>query len=272
MYDNLPLCRAIMRLYSYCELDQQSLKIICNELKDILSEYFRIEPALKSAFDQEGIILYPVAVNSLFENIIKNVLEVFFIYAPVSYNVPEELIRVLYNFLSSYRENISTYNQLNLLWGYSGRYFDKVNNSRLITDGLQCSNGSIIIDIFTYKIASHDCLHHRIVHELLHALGVEESEMELFILPACSVSYDIAKPFLNLLISQVNTIISDFFEKEASVANKNPALSERLITLGNLLYDRGFPVKLDRSLFATTYLPDRLFPKLDSKGYNVLFM
>lgn len=271
MYDNLPLCRAIMRLYSYCELDLQSLRLLYNEPKDVLSEYFQIEPALKLAFSQEGIILYPTGVNSLFDDIIKIVPEVFFIYTPISYNIPDELIRVLCNFLRSHKENIPAYNQQKLLWAYSGRYFDKANNKRFITDGLQCSN-HIIIDILTYKIASHDCLHHRIVHELLHVLGVEEGEMEQFILPACSVSYDLTRPFLSLLISQVNTVINEFVEVEASIANKNRVLSERLITLGNLLYERGFPAKMDSSLFATTYMPDRLFPNADIKGYNVLFM
>lgn len=271
MYNELALCRAVMRLYSFCDIEYQTHKLTYSEARDVLTEYFQIEPSLKAAFHQAGIHMYPTRVNSCFGNTIKTVPEVFFIYERNYYTIPVKIITCLQEFLSlNGRNNSPSINQ-QLFWAYSGRYYDKKSGARYITDGLQGAD-QISIDFLTYSVATHDCLHHRLVHELLHVLGVEEEDMSRLILPACKISYELSKDFVDSLLDQISVIKNEFITAVLRVSESKQDLTSRILLLADILCQYGFPTQMETPLYTTTYMPSTLLPDVLVDGYEVLFM
>ncbi len=92
MHEELTVCRAVMRLYSFCEFDPATSKIKVTEANNILTPYFEIEPELKNIFYKVGIEMYPTGVCSCFDGETKIVLEVFFIHTAYSLHIPDEVL------------------------------------------------------------------------------------------------------------------------------------------------------------------------------------
>lgn len=272
MYKELSVCRAIMRLYSFCEFDEKSRRIKICGAEEIVRFYFEIESEVKSALRDVGIEMYPTGVHSLFGNEVKIALEVFFIYSKCSLQIPNDILLCLSSFLKmSGREPLPVMPQT-LNWAYSGRVTDSTYTQKFVTDGLQMPDNRILIDFLTHSVASHDSLHHRIIHELLHTLGIEEEEMGNYILPACLVTYETAKPFIQSLMLQIEDVNKAFKKSMQDFRCKFPELEKQLLQMGDNLYLYGFPEKIDSPMYATTYSPSQFFPEPDVAGYNVLFM
>lgn len=272
MYKELSVCRAIMRLYSFCEFDEKSRKIKICGAHEIVESYFEIDSKVKKALHSVGIEMYPTGVHSCFNNEIKIALEVFFIHSACSLQIPADILLFLSSFLKKLgREPLPIMSQT-LNWAYSGRIIDRSYTQRFITDGLQTSDNRIVIDFLTYSVASHDSLHHRIIHELLHTLGIEEEEMKYYTIPACVASYEIAKPFIETLLAQIQDINQAFSKSMQSFKCNFPELEKQLLQIGNDLCLYGFPEKIDSPIYTTTFLPSKFFPKPDVAGYDVLFM
>lgn len=272
MTEDLSICRSVMRIYSFCAVDEKTHRIKITGAHEIVKSYFEIESELKSNLANYEIEMYPTGVYSCFGNEIKIALEMFFIYTACSFPVPDEIISCLAKFLLSLGRNPLPQTSQVLQWAYTGRYLNRSNANMYITDGLQMSDNRIVIDILTYVTASHDCLHHRLIHELLHTIGVEEDEMDQLILPACAITYEVAKPFIESLHNQVKEILEDFIGKIREFQSKNPETKMRLLQMGNDLCKYGFPTKIDDPIYTTTYMPNRLLPTPSITGYSVLFM
>lgn len=272
MHNELSICRAVMRLYSFCDFDVQTSRIKITSAHDLLSSYFAIEPTLKSAFKKVGIELFPTAVHSCFDSQIKIVLEVFFIPTVHSLQIPDKIISCLADTLISLGRTPSLPTAQTLQWAYTGRWTDKEFKHKFITDGLQMSDNRILVDFLTYSEASHDCLHHRLIHELLHTLGVEEEEMPTYILPSCAATYELARPFVQSMMDQVHTVKATFIESTRQLEINEPDLTNLLLRLGNGLCRYGFPEMMDNPIYTTTYMPDKLFPEPSIAGYTVLLM
>ena len=272
MYKKLEIYRAIMRIYSFCNFDLQTCQLTHGEPTDALHMYFsQIQPLLKKKFSDEGLVLYPTGVNSCFNDKVRTELEVFFLYEKEYYNIPEEILICLQKYLNSKKLSVPHYENSQLYWAYSGRFLDKGSNARFVTDGLQYSN-KIAIDFITYTVAPHDALHHRIIHELLHILGVEENQMNELILEACRNSYELTKPFIQSVIQQAVPIGEQFMKIAENISYQNPTLVKKLLSISDDLYNVGFPVKMDTPLFATMYMPSQFFPNPECKGFHILFM
>ena len=272
MYKELTVCRAIMRLYSFCEFDLETSKIKVTQANNILTPYFEIEPTLKYAFKKVGIEMYPTGVLSGFDGETKIVLEVFFIHTAHSMHIPDEVLSCLTTVLTALGRKPPLCTSQTLQWAYTGRWIDKSKGHKFVTDGLQMSDNRILLDFVTYSTASHDCLHHRLIHELLHTLGVEEEEMNDYIFPACAATYEMMKPFIQLAQSQVKKIGALFSTSLQDLGKNEPILTKRLIEMGDKLCVHGFPEKMDTPIYTTTYMPDRLFPNISVSGYTVLLM
>lgn len=272
MHNELSICRAVMRLYSFCDFDVQTSRIKVTSAHDLLSSYFAIEPTLKSAFKKVGIELYPTAVYSCFDSEIKIVLEVFFIHTAYSLQIPDQIISCLAAMLISLGRTPSSPTAQTLQWAYTGRWTDKEFKHKYITDGLQMSDNRILVDFLTFSEASHDCLHHRLIHELLHTLGVEEEEMPTYILPACAATYELARPFVQGMMDQIRTVKDTFIESTRKLAINEPDLTNHILWLGNELCRYGFPEMMDNPIYTTTYMPDKLFPEPSIAGYTILLM
>ena len=272
MYKELSACRAIMRVYSFCDFDQESHRIKVCGAHEVVASYFEIEPEIKNALSSVGIEMYPTGVHSCFGNETKIALEVFFIHSACSLQIPTEILQCLSSFLeNSGRAPLPVIPQT-LNWAYSGRAMDRSHTQRFVTDGLQMSDNRILIDFLTYSVASHDSLHHRIIHELLHTLGVEEEEMRCYIIPACIATYEVAKPFIGQLLNQRQEINQAFAKSMQDFRCNFPELEKHLIQIGDNLCMYGFPEKIDSPMYTTTFLPSKFFPEPDVTGYNILFM
>ncbi len=268
--ENVSICRAIMRIYSFFEINSLGM-LISKDAEHILSDYIQLEPRLKDVFLQMGIQMYPTGVKSCFNNIIKIVPEVFFIYLNSPFQIPSDIICCLGNFLHT--NDIIDYieKKYHLYFSYSGRWLDRKSGAKFITDGLQVST-NIIIDFFTFSVASEDSLHHRLIHELLHVLGVEEEEMPQLILSACNISYEIAQPFIEYVMRQIQAVQDEFVYKIKTLIENEPELTQQIFQLADELVLYGLPEKVNTPLYTTTYMPSKLFPECKVVGYKVLFM
>lgn len=272
MYKELSICRAIMRLYSFCDFDEESHRIKVCGAHETVASYFEIESEIKNALDSVGIEMYPTGVYSCFDSENKIALEVFFIHSACSIEVPAEILLCLSSLLKNLGRELSPVMPQTLSWAYSGRVMDRSYTQRFVTDGLQMSDNRILIDFLTYSIASHDSLHHRIIHELLHTLGIEEEEMRYYTIPACIATYEVAKPFIEQLLNQTQEINQAFAKSMQDFRRNFPELEKQLIQIGDNLCIYGFPERIDSPMYTTTFLPSKFFPEPDVTGYNVLFM
>lgn len=272
MYKELSACRAIMRLYSYCGINEETYKIKVCGAHEVVTSYFKIESEVKKALACVGIEMYPTGVYSCFDNDNKIALEVFFIHSAYSLQIPPEILLCLSSLLVKLERSPSPITPQTLCWAYSGRVVDKYYSQKFITDGLQMSDNRILIDFLTYSVASYDSLHHRIIHELLHTLGITEEEMNRYTIPACIATYEVAKPFIETLLKQRQDINNAFRKSMLEFSYNFPELEKQLLQMGDSLCSYGFPEKIDSPMYTTTFLPSKFFPNPDVAGYEVLFM
>ena len=272
MYKELAVCRAIMRLYTFLDIDTQTNTIKTSDAPDFLHPYLEIEPFIKNAFQDVGIELHPSGVISCFNKEIRTVLEVAFIHTDHCLKIPDKISQILSMLLRiEGREHQNPMPQT-LYWAYSGRFMDKVTNQYFVTDGLQSLDNRIFIDFLTYSTASPVALHYRVIHELLHTLGITENEMPLYIHSASSLTFEFAKSFTQHISNQIPMVMNAFTESLYNFEINNPDLVRYLLKLGDDLYEYGFPCKMDCPIYTTTYLPYKLSPHIHTEGYNVLLM
>jgi len=185
--DSFFICRQIMRIYTCLDYDTSTLCLKPNICPTITQQYFEYEGIFKEVFFNADIEMYPMLINSCFNNVIKLMPEVAFIDKTQSYTVPTEVISILSDFLASqeiFHEIPTT--AVKVYGGYTGRVWERETNSRLATDGLQRSEtNDIIIDFFLYKKAPFNTLLYRLTHELLHTLGFDEAQTLEFTDSAC---------------------------------------------------------------------------------------
>ena len=273
MNEELTICRAIMRLYTCCDFNLSNHRLSFSQPNEILQEYFSKEHAIKNAFDKVGIILYPSGVCSDFNGKIKTVPEVTFIYQPIQFEIPNNLLFSLQSVVEQLGIKPVPFHNQKLLFAYSGRYYDRETQAKLITDGLQVSERDwIILDMFTYLHASRDCFHHRLIHELLHVLGVEEKNMSSLIYYSCLGTYSISEMSEESVLAEIPKIYDSFCKALRRLIRDNTPSVNRIIALADSLRDYGFPEGISPALNATTFMPSKLFPEPEIEGYEVLFL
>lgn len=269
MNHNLILYRTILRLYTNYELDENRRTTILRN-NDILTDYMSIEASIDNEFLKYGIKRYQTGVESTFGEEISIKLEVIFIFTRRFFIVPNEIMVTLKNYLIMHGRTPPEFNPQKIFLGIAGRVFDPLTNVRFIGEGLQTEDG-IIIDFLAFLELPHDWLHMRVIHELLHVLGIEEHEMPTYIRDAYSVTYDISRPFVKKIHEQAPYVYQKFLEIENAFFLNNRTLANQLVDLGHRLHSSGFPAPLNEILYADSYGPATLFP-LDIQPFKILLM
>lgn len=262
-----------MRVYTCCGFDISTSRLTAKICPDILSEYFHIEPLLKHCFDAQNIEMYPCAVYSNYNGINKTVPQIVFIYKKDYFSIPNYIFESLETFLMQCGFSFKKHIDHKIYFGYTGRFLSRSDNSMLVTDGLQRDTTSdIIIDFLTYKNASKNMLYHRLMHELLHVLGINEEEMPKWILPACIYTYDVADQFVSDLLYNCRESYHAFTLAVKEVQNKNSVITSKLKKLSeNLYYSHGFDAPPEQILTCKAYHPSNFNPPHVSE-IEILFM
>ena len=273
--DDLFLCRQIMRIYTCFGFDNETRRLIYGMCPDLLMRYQNTEKIWEASFLSNGIEMYKCGTLSDFAGEIKIVPQVLFIYKDDRYCVPDYLIRRLSEFLNTNGRKLQSCSlEISLYWGYTGRSYLREKNEKLITDGLQRNDfNDIVLDFEMFLNASYDMFHYRIVHELLHVLGVTEEDMEQYIYYACIVTYGLEKDWWADVQRKINDSYAKFKERVGIVQKENEeTLLEikhisRQLTEINIFYIG--MAEIDK---CTMYHPIKLIPQVEIGGVEALFM
>lgn len=270
--DDLFICRQVMRMYTCCGVDSNR-HLTIKMCPDILQEYFTIDPILRSLFSNANIEMYPSLVYSCYNGIFKYELQNLFIYRERKYPIPETIFECLTDFLSKNGIAVKPHSNYEIYFGYTGRTYSRADCGKFVTDGLQRDNPhEIIIDFSLYEKAHHNTLHHRLIHEILHVLGISEEDMPNVIYPACIYSYDKANAFIEELLQDCAISYESFKQQVRSIQQGNPELTQKITDLSNLLYqEKGFFQPADKIELTSAWHPIAFSPPYE-KEYQILFM
>lgn len=271
-YDDLLLCRLMMRIYSIIELDESD-RPQPGRCPDVWEEYRGLEDELFYAFRCEGVSPVPVRVISDFNGTIKKVLELVFCYEPSLLAIPAEI----YTLFSNYGvAGFAAPQQPPVVrLGYTGRCYHYRAKTKLITDGLQIEQSNeIVLDIFSLLNMTNDGVACRLTHELLHVFGVSEEEMALYKPNAFFELKDNIAPFGQVLQDKLAEVHPAFCAAAARIRDQHPAWVQKMVNLGNRLYLEGFPAPPETVMTTSVSYPEKAISRcsIDWRSHDVLFM
>ena len=189
--------------------------------------------------------------------------------------MPNALIERLSEFLSANGKKTQfCSSEISLYWGYTGRSFLRDKNEKLITDGLQRSDfNDIILDFDVFINSSYDMFHHRIVHELLHVLGISEEEMVQYIYSACVFTYGLESDWWIAVQRKMNDTYTRFKECVGDVQKKDEEMVSEIKYISGQLTERNlFYISMTEIDKSTMYHPVKLVPQVEIGGVSALFM
>lgn len=271
-YDDLFLCRMMMRMYSLVHLAADDSLNIDGE-EDLWQRYRYLENEMTAAFVAGGIRPTPVSVISDFNGDIKKMLELVFCYAPITITVPDDI----YGLFPAYgvKGFVAPAEPPVIRFGYTGRCYDYKTKTKLITDGLQIGSlGKIVLDLFALGQMTGDGVSCRLTHELLHVFGVSEDEMAQY----KPTAFLALRERMDALSGTVLTALSEaepaFRAVVGRIAAEHPQWVEQMVQFGNRLYLYGFPAEPQTALTAAIRLPEGVTSRntVDWRIRDVLFM
>lgn len=270
--DDLFICRQIMRMYTCCGADQNR-RLTFELCPEVLQEYFAIDPILRTLFSEVNIEMHPTLVYSCYNGINKYELQNLFIFREKKYLIPEEVFVCLFDFLERNGIAAKPHNSYEICFGYTGRTFSRTTSDKFVTDGLQSDNPpEIVIDFALYEKAHHNTLHHRLIHEMLHVLGITEEDMPSVICSACVYSHDKAREFVDELLRNCTDMYELFKQRVRTIQEANPELTQKMGELSNLLYqNKAFCQPADIIEYTSTWHPVSFWPPIN-EDYHILFM
>lgn len=268
------MCRQIMRIYTCFDYDIAFSRLKANICPDITKEYYPKEKDIVRTFSSAGIEMAPTATESCFGNKIIIVPQVFFVYKLKQYIIPRQIINKLKEFLA--RNGVQS-NQLIgetiLYFGYTGRMWDRETNSKYVTDGLQRnSTNDIIIDFALYEVAPYDTYLYRLIHELLHTLGIEEEQMNSLISAACIYMTATVKEFIIQLQKDCPLVFNNFKSTLSNIQSDNNQMVEFLRNLGTKLYTQNGYYQSPYSIDECKVFYPTSFSPLKIGDFSILFM
>lgn len=270
-YDDLFLCRMMMRMYTVASADPADP--LFAEKNDLWQTYRPLENEMIRAFAAEGIRPTAVSVISDFNGEIKKMPELVFCYAPQTIEVPADI----YGLFPAYAvKGFSAPSEPPVIrLGYTGRCYDYKTKVKLVTDGLQIGAlGKIVLDLFTLKKMTKDGVSCRLTHELLHVFGVNEEEMAVYKPKAFFALRDRMDAFSEKVLDVLNDAEPDFRRRAKAVADAHPQWEDAMEQLGNRLYLMGFPAEPKTALSAEIRLPEGVTSRntVDWRLREILFM
>lgn len=271
-YDDLLLCRLMMRVYSVVVLDERENPYaeLCAEVWD---EYITMEEHLFAAFRSVGIQPVAVRVISDFNGAIKKMLELVFCYQPMVLTVPPSLYSLFP--ACGVTDYCAPQQPPNVRLGYTGRCYHYKTKTRLITDGLQIGQrNEIVLDIFSLLNMTNDAVSCRLTHELLHVVGVSEEEMGEYKPNAFYELKNRIAPFGEVLQKEVTQVYPAFCAAAAKVCDEHPDWVQKMVNLANRLYLAGFPAPPETVLTTSVSYPEKAISRcnIDWRCHDVLFM
>lgn len=272
VYDDLILCRLMMRMYSLIDIDESG-KVQPKRGGAIWQEYQKIEEELIKAFQQHRINPVPIVVVSDFSGRIKAMKELVFCDTTHTLPIPRDI----YTLIGSY--GVPAFAAPTeppvLRLGYGGRLYDFKTKTRLVTDGLQIGSLSkILLDIFALKQMTIDGISCRLTHEILHVFGVSEEQMDTYKSRAFFEIKDTLKPFAETVATAVAETEAIFRANAAAVAEEQPLLLHKMTELAGRLHLEGFPALPENILRAAISFPEKAISKdnIDWRCHDILFM
>lgn len=271
-YDDMLLCRLMMRVYTVAGLAENDLPRP-ERCADVWEEYQDLEATLISAFRRQEINPVPVGVVSDFNGTVRKVLELVFCYEPSLLMVPSELYTL---FLPYGVQGFGAPLQPPVVrLGYTGRCYDYRAKTKLITDGLQIGQrNEIVLDLFSLLNMTGDGVACRLTHELLHVFGVAEDQMEAYKPNAFFELKDSLAPFSAALQHQLDQVYPAFCAAAARVRDEHPDWVEKMVNFGNRLYLVGFPEPPEKAMTVSVYYPEKAISRtnIEWRSHEVLFM
>lgn len=270
-YDDLFLCRMMMRMYTLAPADAEHP--LEGDAAKLWRSYRLLEQEMIPAFLSQGIRPQGVAVVSDFNGTIKKVPELVFCYAPGTIEIPAPIYNLFFNYGVPGFSPPSEPPVIRL--GYTGRCYDYKTKVRLVTDGLQIGSlGKIVLDMYTLQKMTKAGVSCRLTHELLHVFGVSEEEMAVYKPKAYFALNEEMAAFSEKVLCSLAAVEPDFRCRVKSFADAHPQWVETMEQMGRQLYLMGFPASPDEVLSAQISLPESVTSRrtVDWRIHDVLFM
>lgn len=272
VYDDLVLCRLMMRMYSLIYIDENNT-VQAERGPELWQEYQAMEEELIRGFQQHQINPVPIVVVSDFSGRIKAMKELVFCDTTHTLPIPEDIYALIGNYGVPAFAAPPTPPVLRL--GYSGRLYDFKTKTRLVTDGLQIGSLSkILLDIFALKKMTVDGISCRLTHELLHVFGVSEEQMDSYKSRAFFEIKNQLQPFAETVAATVRETEVAFRANAAAVAEEHPQWVKKMVELAGRLHLEGFPALPENVLTAGISFPEKAISKdnIDWRCHDILFM
>lgn len=271
-YDDLLLCRLMMRIYSVVTLDEKE-NAYAELCPKVWEAYVSMEEHLFSAFRREGINPVAVRVVSDFNGTIKKMLELVFCYQPTILTVPPSLYALFPPY--GVPDYAAPQQSPTVRLGYTGRCYHYKTKTKLITDGLQIGQrNEIVLDIFSLLNMTNDAVSCRLTHELLHVVGVSEEDMERYKPNAFFELKNNITPFGETLQQELAKVYPAFCAAAARVRDQHPDWVQRMVNFANRLYLEGFPAPPETVMMTSVSYPEKAVSKnnIDWRCHDVLYM
>lgn len=270
-YDDLFLCRMMMRMYTLVPRDFEDRP--GTEKTELWKAYRVLENSMFAAFAAEGIRSTPVSVVSDFNGDIRKMPELVFCYASETIEIPTDI----YDLFPSYGvPDFSAPAEPPVIrLGYTGRCYDYKTKVRLVTDGLQIGSlGKIVLDMFSLEKMTKAGVSCRLTHELLHVFGVNEEEMAIYKPKAFFALRERMDDFSEKILAVLHRVKPDFSYRARAVAEAHPSWEDAMEHFGNRLYLMGFPADPQTVLSAEIRLPEGVTSRntVDWRIREILFM
>lgn len=237
------LLRCIIRIFFGYELDNNR-RLQFSRAPGELLVYATKSDRIKSELEKENIKLEPCGTRTTINTNIMIVPQIKIIDYNFILPIPDDIISVLSNMVPN-----STFHRIDLRLGYLGR--TSTEQGLFVTDGLAHENNSIIyLDMPAHSIVPFEVTGYRIVHELLHCLGLEEEIVKQLDWPFFVINHDIIMPFVRVIREQLINEKQRFDNACINVENDNYNLMAELWKVERSLSAKGISLP-DKSLVYT---------------------
>lgn len=271
-YDDIFICRMMMRLYSLVSPGADGAPA-ADRCPELWAEYKSVEPVLVRAFLNHGVRFVPVNVMSDFSGEVKTVPEPVFCCIEPAFAVPGELYSLFYGY--GVEGFVPPQEPPVVRLGCMGRRYDFKTKVRMVTDGLQIGSlGKIVLDMFSLKCLSVDGVSCRLTHELLHVFGVSEEQMAEYKPAAYRALREQITPFSRGLLAANAELLPRFSAACAEIAASHGDVAALLERLANCMCLEGFPAKPSEVMTAGICLPESVSSKgaVQWRIRDVMFM
>jgi len=242
------LLRCIIRIFFGYELDD-NMRLQFSRAPGELLYYAAISNRIKSVLGKDNIRMEPGGTRTTINANIEIVPQIKIIDYSFTLPVPDEIISVLSNMVPN-----STPHHIDLRFGYLGR--TKTEQGLFVTDGLAHEDNTIVyLDMPTHCIVPPEATGYRIVHELLHCLGLEEEQVKQLDWSFFAFNHTIIMPFVNTIKGNIIDEKLKFDNICLNIENNNSDLMDQLWQIERSLSAKGISLSDKNLVYTSSFLP-----------------